>query len=82
MSNLLCKGAPIDFLGSLSALKLAVTTDRAHIVSLLLASGASLSATLLKEAWQSPDVTPRVLASLTTVSNLPYFSPITAALYM
>ncbi|KAK8373850.1 hypothetical protein O3P69_014165 [Scylla paramamosain] len=53
-------------LGGCSALRLAVTTDRARTVSLLLASGAFLSATLLQEAWQSPNVTHRVLASLTS----------------
>ncbi|XP_063887790.1 uncharacterized protein LOC135115206 [Scylla paramamosain] len=66
VSNLLCKGAPIETLGGRSALRLAVTTDRARTVSLLLASGASLSANLLQEAWQSPNVTHRVLASLTS----------------
>ncbi|XP_063854781.1 ankyrin-2-like isoform X2 [Scylla paramamosain] len=66
VSDLLCKGAPIEPLGGRSVLRLAVTTDRAHTVSLLLASGASLPTSLLQEAWQSPDVTHRVLASLTT----------------
>ncbi|XP_063851013.1 ankyrin-2-like isoform X2 [Scylla paramamosain] len=66
VSTLLCKGAPIELLGGHSVLKLAVTTDRTHTVSLLLASGAPLSASLLQEAWQSPDVTHRVLAFLTT----------------
>ncbi|KAK8375126.1 hypothetical protein O3P69_017796 [Scylla paramamosain] len=47
-------------------LLLAVTTDRINTVSLLLASGAPLPASLLQEAWQSPDVTHRVLAFLTT----------------
>ncbi|KAK8375127.1 hypothetical protein O3P69_017797 [Scylla paramamosain] len=58
--------APIELLGGLSVLRLAVTTDRINTVSLLLASGASLPASLLQEAWQSPDVTHRVLAFLTT----------------
>ncbi|XP_063856866.1 ankyrin-1-like isoform X2 [Scylla paramamosain] len=66
VSTLLCKGAPIELQGGHSVLRLAVTTDRTHTVSLLLASGASLSANLLQEAWQSPDVTQRVLALLTT----------------
>ncbi|KAK8375290.1 hypothetical protein O3P69_012776, partial [Scylla paramamosain] len=66
VSALLCKGAPIELLGSHSVLRLAVTTDRTHIISLLLASGAPLPASLLQEAWQSPDVTHRVLAFLTT----------------
>ncbi|XP_045119413.1 uncharacterized protein LOC123509278 [Portunus trituberculatus] len=67
VSFLLCRGAPLEpWVGS-SALRLAVTTDRSRTVSLLLASGASLSASLLQEAWQSPNVTPQVLASLTTV---------------
>ncbi|XP_063855505.1 uncharacterized protein LOC135097489 [Scylla paramamosain] len=66
VSSLLCKGTPIEPLGGRSVLRLAVTTDRARTVSLLLASSASLPASLLQEAWQSPDVTHRVLASLTT----------------
>ncbi|XP_063851851.1 serine/threonine-protein phosphatase 6 regulatory ankyrin repeat subunit B-like isoform X2 [Scylla paramamosain] len=66
VSTLLCKGAPIELLGGLSILRLAVTTNRIHTVSLLLASGAPLPASLLQEAWQSPDVTHRVLAFLTT----------------
>ncbi|KAK8396589.1 hypothetical protein O3P69_004929 [Scylla paramamosain] len=66
VSNLLCKGASIEPLGGRSVLRLAVTTDRALTVSLLLASGASLPASLLQEAWQSPDVTHNVLACLTT----------------
>ncbi|KAK8375294.1 hypothetical protein O3P69_012779 [Scylla paramamosain] len=66
VSTLLCKGAPIELLGSHSVLRLAVTTDRTHTISLLLASGAPLPANLLQEAWQSPDVTHRVLAFLTT----------------
>ncbi|KAK8375153.1 hypothetical protein O3P69_015606 [Scylla paramamosain] len=66
VSTLLCKGAPIEPLGGLSVLRLAVTTDRIHTVSLLLASGAPLPPSLLQEAWQSPDVTYRVLAFLTT----------------
>ncbi|XP_063883150.1 uncharacterized protein LOC135112580 isoform X2 [Scylla paramamosain] len=66
VSTLICKGAPIELLGGLSVLRLAVTTDRINTVSLLLASGAPLPASLLQEAWQSPDVTHRVLAFLTT----------------
>ncbi|XP_063851977.1 ankyrin-1-like isoform X1 [Scylla paramamosain] len=66
VSSLLCKGVPIESLGGRSVLRLAVTTDRARTVSLLLASGASLPASLLHQAWQSPDVTHRVLACLTT----------------
>ena len=80
VSSLLCKGAPIERLGGRSALKLAVTSDRHRIVSLLLASGASLSATLLREAWMSPNVTSKVLAHLTTVSTLPCLSASTATL--
>ena len=71
VAGLLCKGAPIEPWGGRSPLRLAVTTDRFRTVSLLLASGASLPASLLQEAWQSPDVTPQTLASLTTVSTLP-----------
>ncbi|XP_063857741.1 ankyrin-1-like isoform X3 [Scylla paramamosain] len=66
VSILLCKGAPIELLCGLSVLRLAVTTDRINTVSLLLASSAPLPASLLQEAWQSPDVTYRVLALLTT----------------
>ncbi|XP_063856062.1 serine/threonine-protein phosphatase 6 regulatory ankyrin repeat subunit B-like isoform X1 [Scylla paramamosain] len=66
VSSLLCQGASIEPRGGRSPLRLAVTTDRARTVSLLLASGASLSATLLQEAWQSPNVTHMVLASLTS----------------
>ncbi|XP_063852565.1 ankyrin-1-like isoform X2 [Scylla paramamosain] len=66
VSTLICKGAPIELLSGLSVLRLAVTTDRINTVSLLLASGAPLPASLLQEAWQSPDVTYRVLATLTT----------------
>ncbi|XP_063855481.1 uncharacterized protein LOC135097467 isoform X4 [Scylla paramamosain] len=66
VSSLLCKGAPMEPLGGRSALRLAVTNDRARTVSLLLARGASLSASLLQEAWQSPSVTTTVLATLTT----------------
>ncbi|KAK8375154.1 hypothetical protein O3P69_015607 [Scylla paramamosain] len=58
--------APSKLLGGLSVLRLAVTTDRINTVNLLLASGAPLPASLLQEAWQSPDVTHRVLAFLTT----------------
>ncbi|MPC99640.1 hypothetical protein E2C01_095067 [Portunus trituberculatus] len=68
VSRLLCRGAPVESRGGRSALKLAVTTDRPRTVSLLLASGASLSASLLQDAWQSPNVTHQVLATLTTVS--------------
>ncbi|KAK8391988.1 hypothetical protein O3P69_017542 [Scylla paramamosain] len=66
VSTLLCMGAPIKLLGGHSVLRLAVTTDRINTVSLLLGSSAPLSASLLQEAWQSPDVTHRVLAFLTT----------------
>ncbi|XP_045110134.1 LOW QUALITY PROTEIN: ankyrin-2-like [Portunus trituberculatus] len=66
VSHLLCKGVPLESWGGHSVLKLAVTNDRARTVNLLLASGASLSASLLQKAWQSPNVTPQVLASLTT----------------
>ncbi|KAK8390778.1 hypothetical protein O3P69_010468 [Scylla paramamosain] len=66
VSSLLCKGAPIESMGGCTALRLAVTTDRARTVSLLLASGAFLSANMLQEAWKSHNVTHRVLASLTT----------------
>ncbi|XP_045116070.1 ankyrin repeat and protein kinase domain-containing protein 1-like isoform X2 [Portunus trituberculatus] len=68
VSSLLCKGAPIDPFGGKSALRLAISNDRPLTVSLLLVSGAALPANLLREAWQSPDVTQRVLALLTTVS--------------
>lgn len=76
VSRYLCKGAPMEHLGGrcLSALQLAVITDRRRTVSLLLASGASLSASLLQEAWHSPDVTPKVLAALITVSILVFLS--------
>ena len=80
VSRLLCKGAPIQPMRGRSVLRLAVTNGRSRIVSLLLASGASLSASLLREAWQSPDVTNLVLASLTTVSTLPFLSYSTATL--
>ncbi|XP_045105084.1 ankyrin-1-like isoform X2 [Portunus trituberculatus] len=66
VSRLLCRGAPLEPRCGRSALRLAITTDRARTVSLLLASGASLSARLLQEAWYSTNVTPAVLASLTT----------------
>ncbi|XP_045122024.1 ankyrin-2-like isoform X2 [Portunus trituberculatus] len=66
VSSLLCKGAPTEAWGNNSVLRLAVATNRARTVSLLLASGTSLPSTLLQEAWQSPDVTHNVLASLTT----------------
>ncbi|XP_045107920.1 serine/threonine-protein phosphatase 6 regulatory ankyrin repeat subunit C-like isoform X2 [Portunus trituberculatus] len=65
VSSLLCKGAATESFGGRSVLKLAVTTDRPLTVNLLLASGVPLPASLLLEAWQSPDVTHRVLASLT-----------------
>ena len=70
-SRYLCKGAPVDPPDGRwrSALRLAVITDRQRTVSLLLASGASLSASLLQEAWHSPDVTPHVHAALITVST-------------
>lgn len=80
VSSLLCKGAPIERLGGRSALRLAVTSDRHRIVSLLLASGSSLSSTLLMEAWKSPNVTHRVLAHLTTVSTMPCLSSCTVTL--
>ncbi|XP_063851662.1 ankyrin-1-like isoform X2 [Scylla paramamosain] len=66
VSRLLCKGTPTELLGrqSLSALQLAVTTNRVRIVNLLLAKGALLSAGLLQVAWQSPDTTPTILAAL------------------
>ncbi|XP_045136985.1 ankyrin-2-like isoform X2 [Portunus trituberculatus] len=66
VSTLLCKGAPIDPFGGKSVLKLAISNDRPLTVSLLLATGAVLPVNLLREAWQSPDVTLRVLAHLTT----------------
>ena len=77
VSRLLCRGAPLEPRCGRSALRLAITTDRARTVSLLLASGASLSASLLQEAWYSTNVTPAVLASLTTVSSsaLPCLCP-------
>lgn len=73
VSQLLCDGAPVEPVGgrSLSALQLAVTTDRSRTVNLLLAHGAALPAGLLQVAWQSRDVTPGVLASLIRVSVLP-----------
>ena len=70
VSSLLCRGAPIEPPGGRSALRLAVTNDRPRTVSLLLASGASLSATLLRDAWYSANVTHQVLATLTTVSSI------------
>ena len=68
----LCKGVPVEPPTGRcrSALRLAVVMDRHQIVSLLLASGASISAGLLQVAWHSPDVTPRVHAYLITVSTL------------
>lgn len=70
VASYLCRCTPLDPLGgrSMSALKLAVITDRSRTVSLLLASGVSLSASLLQQAWSSSDVSPGVLATLTTVS--------------
>ena len=70
VSSLLCRGVSLESGGDYYPLKTAVTSDRPRIVSLMLASGASLSATLLLEAWYSPDVTPQVLATLTTVSTV------------
>ena len=70
VSSLLCRGAPIEPPGGRSALRLAITHDRQRTVCLLLASGASLSATLLRDAWYSANVTPQVLATLTTVSSI------------
>lgn len=69
VSSHLCRGSPFEAVGSgyVSPLKLAVTTNRSQIVTLLLACGAMLPAGLLQEAWQSPDVTSGVLATLTTV---------------
>ena len=68
VSSLLCRGVSLESRRDYCPLKLAVTSDRPHIASLMLASGASLSATLLLEAWYSPNVTSQVLATLTTVS--------------
>ncbi|XP_045105113.1 serine/threonine-protein phosphatase 6 regulatory ankyrin repeat subunit C-like isoform X2 [Portunus trituberculatus] len=66
VSRLICKGTPTEPLGSqsLSALQLAVTTNRVRIVNLLLAKGAMLSAGLLQVAWQNPDTSTRILAAL------------------
>ncbi|MPC65889.1 hypothetical protein E2C01_060027 [Portunus trituberculatus] len=77
VSRLLCRGSPLEPRCGRSALRLAITNDRARTVSLLLASGASLSASLLQEAWYSTNVTPPVLASLTSVSSsdLPCLCP-------
>ncbi|XP_045105077.1 uncharacterized protein LOC123500424 [Portunus trituberculatus] len=66
VSRLLCRGAPLESWVGPSVLRLAVTNDRKRTVSLLLASGAWLPASLLQNAWQSPNVTSTVLASLTT----------------
>lgn len=75
-SELLCQGAPLEPVGSLSthALSLAVTSNRRKLVSLLIAAGAPLTSmagglTLLQQAWNSPDVTIRVQALITRVSS-------------
>ena len=68
VSSLLCRGVSLESRRDYCPLKLAVTSDRPRIANLMLASGASLSATLLLEAWYSPNVTPEILATLTTVS--------------
>ncbi|XP_037793046.1 ankyrin-2-like [Penaeus monodon] len=72
VSELLCQGAPLEPVGSLSthALSLAVTSNRRKIVSLLIAAGAPLTSmagglTLLQQAWNSPDVTIRVQVLIT-----------------
>lgn len=72
VARYLCNGAPVEPPGGCrrSALQLAVTTDRQQTVSLLLASGATLPASLLQEAWHSRDVTPKVHATLISVSTL------------
>ena len=77
VSEYLCKGAPVEPVGShsLSALQIAVSADRSRTVNLLLAYGAALPAGLLQVAWQSRDVTPGVLAALIKVSVLPCLSP-------
>ncbi|XP_050704683.1 ankyrin-1-like [Eriocheir sinensis] len=66
VSRLLCMGVPIEPIASdvNSPLRLAVILDRRQTVNLLLASGALLPACLLQDAWQSPDVTSGVLATL------------------
>ncbi|XP_050706842.1 ankyrin-1-like [Eriocheir sinensis] len=66
VSRLLCMGVPIEPIASdaNSPLRLAVILDRRRTVNLLLASGAMLPACLLQDAWQSPDVTSGVLATL------------------
>ncbi|KAG0725312.1 Espin-like protein [Chionoecetes opilio] len=71
-SRLLCAGAPMQLTGDFpaTALQQAVTTDRPRIVTLLLASGASLTASaqglsLLHQAWYSSNTTARVFAAIT-----------------
>lgn len=71
-SELLCQGAPLEPVGSLSthALSLAVTSNRRKLVSLLIAAGAPLTSMaggliLLQQAWNSSDVTIRVQALIT-----------------
>ncbi|XP_050707204.1 ankyrin-1-like [Eriocheir sinensis] len=66
VSRLLCEGVPIEPIASdaNSPLRLAVILDRCRTVNLLLASGAIFPACLLQDAWQSPDVTSGVLATL------------------
>ncbi|MPC32550.1 hypothetical protein E2C01_025863 [Portunus trituberculatus] len=73
VSRLICKGTPTEPLGSqsLSALQLAVTTNRVRIVNLLLAKGAMLSAGLLQVAWQNPDTSTRILAALINDNSMP-----------
>ncbi|XP_063843982.1 serine/threonine-protein phosphatase 6 regulatory ankyrin repeat subunit C-like isoform X2 [Scylla paramamosain] len=73
VSRLLCEGAPLEPVDgfSISALHLAVTTDRSETVGLLLARGASLvqrinGLNLLQLAWHSPDTTPGMLATVTS----------------
>ena len=71
VSRLLCQGAPIEPVvsGAASPLRLAVILDRCRTVRVLLARGAVLPASLLQDAWHSPDVTPGVLVALTDVST-------------
>ncbi|KAK8384402.1 hypothetical protein O3P69_009307 [Scylla paramamosain] len=71
-STLLCAGAPMELNGDFpsSALQQAVTSDRPRIVTLLLASGATLTASarglnLLQQAWHSPNTTAKVFAAIT-----------------
>ncbi|KAK8392492.1 hypothetical protein O3P69_014690 [Scylla paramamosain] len=71
VSHLLCAGAPMELVGNFpnSALQLAITNDCPRIVSILLASGASLTPrteglNLLQQAWYSANTTSKVFCAI------------------